>query len=212
MRILSYTIIKTCKKKKKVEHKPSSFPGGISDIDPEESFLQRDRLALLGPWPGRFLWRTMNPPIPEGISQSFISKRSMNILQIPYKYMILVWLLLLSTYRANILETRLSIATTVKWQSYRLEHVLHKCTLVHASKKLSLSIRCLTRPIRFPLSLLATVHPLWVILHGLSLKARVRLHFTIEELCLCKRDKPLLMNRTADKRTPTAPPHLMLFY
>lgn len=33
-------------------------------MEPEESFLQRDRLALPGPWPRRFLWRTMNPPIP----------------------------------------------------------------------------------------------------------------------------------------------------
>lgn len=49
---------------KRYRYKPSSFPVGISDIEPEESFLQRDRLALPGPWPRRFLWRTMNPPIP----------------------------------------------------------------------------------------------------------------------------------------------------
>lgn len=45
-------------------HTPSSFPIGFSDTEPEESFLQRDRLALPGPWPGRLLWRTINPPIP----------------------------------------------------------------------------------------------------------------------------------------------------
>lgn len=45
-------------------YRPSSFPMGISDTEPEESFLQRDRLALPGPWPGRLLWRTMKPPMP----------------------------------------------------------------------------------------------------------------------------------------------------
>lgn len=59
----------------------------------------------------------------------------------------------------------------------------------HASEELSPSIRCPTRPVRFPLPLFAAVRPLGVVFCWLSLEARVWLCLTIQELRLCKRER-----------------------
>lgn len=76
----------------------------------------------------------------------------------------------------------------------------------YASEKLSPSIRCPTRPVRFPLPLLAAVGPLGVIFCWLSLQAWVRLCLTIKELHLCKRGRALMMSdNPAAENTPARP-------
>lgn len=64
----------------------------------------------------------------------------------------------------------------------------------YAPEELSSSIRCPTRPVRFPLPLLATVAPLRVIFCWLPLQTWVWLCLAIHELCLCERQKALMMS------------------
>lgn len=88
---------------------------------------------------------------------------------------------------------------------------LHRqaCTApFYASEKLSPSIRCPTRPVRFPLPLLAAVGPLGVVFCWLSLQARVRLRLTIYELRLCEGERALMMSDSpAAENTPARPLH-----
>lgn len=75
----------------------------------------------------------------------------------------------------------------------------------HAWEKLSPSIRCPTRPVRFPLPLFAAVRPLGVVFCWLSLQARVWLCLTVQELRLCRRERALVSDRPAAESTLAGP-------
>lgn len=110
-------------------YRPSSLPLGISDTDPDESFLQSDRLALPGPWPGRFLWRTMNPPMPwKGIHFwgqvsifTYGKKKKIFITIMDWIRFEMYWLLILHYVQhesSGTLDRDLCISEALRWQCF----------------------------------------------------------------------------------------------
>ena len=88
-----------------------------------------------------------------------------------------------------------------------LQELRRACTApFYASEELSPSIRCPTRPVRFPLPLLAAVAPLGVIFCWLSLGARVRLPLAIYELRLCEKERTLMMSDSPAAESTLARP------